>query len=151
MDAATEALARFGRSHGFAIEFTDRKPDSGAYGYWQSSESKIVVWTGVANGDKAAVLHTFAHELGHAWLAHSTNDGVEIQPSDKEVAAEAFAALITNEFGVDTSELAATYIAGHRAAGGINMESSGLAPVVSAAKAFDDFMTQFEAEENSLP
>lgn len=149
-EAATDALVRFGQAHGFKIELTDHKPSSGAYGYWNSSESKIVVWTGIANENKAAAFHVLAHELGHAWLAHSTNDGVEIQTSDKEVAAEAFAALVGHEFGVDSAQLSATYIAAHRRAGGINMESSGLAPVASAAKAFDDFMTQFEAEESSL-
>lgn len=147
--AATDALTNFGRAHGFNIKFTDTKPSSGAYGYWQSSTSEIVVWNGVAGGDKAAVFHVLAHEMGHAWMGHSTNDGAEINTPDKEVAAEAFAAMVCREFGMDSGELSATYIDGYRAAGGVNMESSGLGPIVTALSSFDDFMTQFEAEEGA--
>lgn len=139
--AAIDTMTNLAVSSGINVEFTDRRPSSGAYAYWDASQDKIVVWNGVADGDRAAVAHSLAHELGHARLGHSTNDSAEHARPDKEAAAEAFAALVCAHHGIDTAELSAHYIADWRRSRNIDMRAGGLPAMRSAAKAYDEYVT----------
>jgi hypothetical protein len=139
--AALDTITRHAAESGYAVELTDKQPSSGAYGYWQASTSKIVVWTGAADGDPAAIAHIAAHELGHAMLGHSTDEAKEDRRSDKEVAAESFAALVCAHHGIDASANSAWYIDNWRKNAGIDMTASGTGPVRSAVEAFDAYVT----------
>lgn len=133
-----EALAAESR---IGVAYTDRRPADGAYAYWSAAESQIVVWRGIADGDRRAVAHSLAHELGHARLGHSTSDSHEKHRADKEAAAESFAALVCAHHGIDTAELSAHYVSDWRRAQGIDMRAGGMAPMRSAVAAFDDYVT----------
>lgn len=125
---------------GIKVSFVDEKPGHG-YAYWRADTSEIVVWDQIADGDRRAVAHALAHELGHARLGHSTTDQNEHHTPEKEMAAESFAALACAHHGIDTSELSAHYIEDWKSAQGIYGGAGGFAPMRSAVEAFDEYVT----------
>lgn len=139
--AAISTMQSLATDMGVTVNLVDDKPANGAMGYWSAAESKIVVWTGVGDGDDRAVAHVLAHELGHARLGHSTDAQKEDRTPEKEVAAESFAALVCAHHGIDASEASAFYIDNWRQASGINMKAAGTGPLRSAVEAFDDYVT----------
>jgi hypothetical protein len=139
--AALSTIVDHAAESGFDVELVDKQPANGAYGYWRASDRKIVVWSGAADGDPAAVAHIAAHELGHALLGHSTDEAKEDRRPDKEVAAESFAALVCAHHGIDASKNSAWYIDNWRQGAGIDMTAAGTGPLRSAVEAFDSYVT----------
>lgn len=140
-DAAAATMRTHAEDMGITVRHVARKPAHG-YAYWSASDNEIVVWDGIAEGNPKAVAHSMAHELGHAMLGHSTNDDGQIHSAEKEVAAEAFAALTTAHHGIDSSEVAAWYVdnwakGGHR----VDMKQGGLSALRDAVKTFDAYRT----------
>jgi len=140
-EPAIDAMQRLATDMGIKVKLTDAKPAGGAYGYWRASSSEIVVWSGVAGGDKRAVAHVLAHELGHARLGHSTDAAAETRTPEKEVAAESFAALVCAHHGIDASRNSAFYVDEWRKGAGIDMTAAGTGPLRSAVEAFDEYVT----------
>lgn len=138
-DAAIATMSELAEHMGIDVSFSEHKPEHG-YAYWRADTSQIVVWDQMAGGDRRAVAHALAHELGHARLGHSTDAGVEKETADKEAAAESFAYLVCAHHGIDTTDLSAWYVNDWRKGSGVNMAAGGISPLRSAAAAFDDYV-----------
>lgn len=79
----------------------------GAKGYYSKDEHKIAVKAGMSD---AMSVKTLIHEIAHARI-HSGKKGVELDSNTKEVQAESVAFIVTNFFGIDTSDYSFGYIA----------------------------------------
>ena len=95
-----------------ALERSSRVPVtyedvSGARGYYDSRNEKIVVKRGMGH---AQTIKTLVHEIAHSYL-HSREDGGALMPSaTKEVEAESVAYTVCSAFGIDTSEYTFPYV-----------------------------------------
>ena len=141
-EAALSQMERVATDMGIKVEYVERKPIEG-YAYWQASANKIVVWSGIADGDRMAVAHSLAHELGHARLGHGTEEAGDLSRPDKEAAAESFAALVCAHHGIGTSEMSALYISDWRKQQGVEAPRTS-AVFRSALQAYDDYVTEIE-------
>jgi hypothetical protein len=130
---------------GIKVSYVERKPD-GCYAYWRAGTSEIVVWAGIANGDRRAVAHSLAHELGHARLGHGTEDAGDVKRPDKEAAAESFAALLCARAGIETSEMSALYVSDWRRGQGIEAPRT-TAVFRSALQAYDEYVAEVEGAD----
>lgn len=143
-EAAIDTMQRVARNMGVEVEYVERKPVEG-YAYWQASANKIVVWSGVADGDRMAVAHSLAHELGHARLGHGTEDAKDLNRPDKEAAAESFAALVCAHHGIGTSELSAMYVSDWRRSKDVKAPRTS-SVFRSALQAYDEYVTEIGGE-----
>jgi hypothetical protein len=138
-EAAIGTMAGLAGEMGIGVEYVADKPPS-SYAFFEPGRNRIVVWTGIAGGDRRAVAHSLAHELGHSTLGHS--GGAEGKPREvREVEAESFAALVCSHHGIDSAELSAWYVEDWRRSKGIDMRSGGLAPLRAAVEAFDGYVS----------
>lgn len=137
----TQHLVDIASDMGIQVDLVDHKPSHG-YAYWAPSENRIVVWKGVGGGNPAAVAHAMAHELGHAWLGHSTDAGIERETPDREAAAESFAYLVMAHNKVDTRDLSSWYITGWRKDAGVEMERGGGTAWKSACNAYSEYVNR---------
>lgn len=141
-EAAITEMEQVATDMGIKVKYVERKPADG-YAYWRADTSEIVVWTGIAGGDRKAVAHSLAHELGHARLGHSTEEAGDLGRPDKEAAAESFAALVCARAGIETSEMSALYITDWRR--GQSIEAPRTSAVFrSALQAYDDYVAEVE-------
>lgn len=150
-ETALSTMTGLAADMGITVEMTGRRPTNGAYAYWSAAESKIVVWDGIAGGDRRAIAHSLAHELGHARLGHSTADSSEASRVEKETAAESFAALVCAHHGLDTSELSAHYIADWQASKRLDMRATPTKALRSAVEAYDEYLTATEPAPAEAP
>jgi len=142
--AAISQMERVARDMGIKVDYTSQKP-AGSYAYWRADTAEIVVWSGIAGGDRMAVAHSLAHELGHARLGHSTEEAGDLSRPDKEAAAESFAALVCARAGINTDEMSSLYIADWRKAQGVEAPRTS-AVFRSALQAYDDYVTEVESQ-----
>lgn len=126
---------------GIPLEVVSTRPAGGSYGYWDGR--KAVVWDR-GGQDEWAVLHTAAHELGHAKLGHLSDQSAETSRADCEAAAESFAHLVSAHFGADSTETSAGYIRDWQKAHGVDMRAGGYKAMRSAVAAFDQFLTELD-------
>jgi len=138
-EAAISQMEQVAADMGISVEYVEQKPLEG-YAYWQASANKIVVWSGIADGDRMAVAHSLAHELGHARLGHGTEEAADLSRPDKEAAAESFAALVCAHHGIGTAEMSAMYISDWRKQKGVEAPRTS-AVFRSALQAYDDYVT----------
>lgn len=139
-EAAISEMERSASDMGVKVRYVDQKP-SDAYAYWRADTAEIVVWSGIAGGDRKAVAHSLAHELGHARLGHGTEDASDINRPDKEAAAESFAALLCARAGIETDEMSALYVSNWRKGQGVEApRTSGV--FRSALQAYDDYVAE---------
>ena len=141
-EVAISEMERVASDMGLEVRYVDHKPAVG-YAYWEAGKDEIVVWSGIAGGDRKAVAHSLAHELGHARLGHGTEDAKDVQRPDKEAAAESFAALVCARAGIGTDEMSSFYVADWRKAHGVEAPTTA-AVFRSALQAYDDYVTEVE-------
>jgi hypothetical protein len=143
-EVAISEMERAATAMGVKVSYVDRKPGA-AYAYWRADTAEIVVWSGIADGDRKAIAHSLAHELGHARLGHGTEDAADLGRPDKEAAAESFAALVCARAGISTSEMSALYISDWRKAQGVEAPRTS-AVFRSALQAYDEYVTEVEGQ-----
>lgn len=80
---------------------------SGAKGYYSLTDDIIAIQKGLSLDQSSK---TLVHEFAHSEL-HSTNEAKNIDRATKEVQAESVAYIVSNHFGVDTSDYSFDYIA----------------------------------------
>lgn len=81
--------------------------EDGAKGYYSRSKDLIVLNKGMSNDQTAK---TLIHEYAHSQL-HNTEAGAMLDRSTKEVQAESVAYIVSDHFGIDTSEYSFDYLA----------------------------------------
>lgn len=81
--------------------------ESGAKGYYSRFENVIAINKGMSTDQTAK---TLIHEYAHSQL-HNTEAAILLDRGTKEVQAESVAYIVSNRFGVDTSEYSFDYLA----------------------------------------
>ena len=145
---AVAYLVAHTQAHGGTVTFApDKEVFLGGAGFaWGSAEAArktMTVWAGVGGGDPASVAHAAAHERGHLFLEHGLDSEAETRTSTKEIAAETFAYLVCNRFGIDSSAFSADYIARYRRDGDLTDEEIAGA-VRSAVVAADTLFAELD-------
>jgi len=81
---------------------------SGANGYCDPANKEIAIRTGMS---EAQTIKTCIHEIAHSIL-HANYEKMDKDKSTKEVEAESVAFVVSNHFGIETSDYSFGYIAG---------------------------------------
>lgn len=89
------------------IPIIEKVIESGAKGYYSRLEDLIAINKGMALDQTAK---TLIHEYAHSQL-HNTEAASLIDRATKEVQAESVAYIVSNRFGVDTSQYSFDYLA----------------------------------------
>lgn len=89
------------------VPVVEKSIESGAKGYYSPSENIIAIKEGMAMDQ---VAKTLTHEYVHSIL-HNTESSVLLDRATKEIQAESIAYIVSNRFGIDTSEYSFEYLA----------------------------------------
>jgi hypothetical protein len=89
------------------VPIIEKEIESGAKGYYSRLEDLIAINKGMALDQTAK---TLIHEYAHSQL-HNTEAASLLDRATKEVQAESVAYIVSNRFGVDTSEYSFDYLA----------------------------------------
>jgi len=81
---------------------------SGANGYCDPANKEIAIRTGMS---EAQTIKTCIHEIAHSIL-HANHEKMDKDKNTKEVEAESVAFVVSNHFGIETSDYSFGYIAG---------------------------------------
>ena len=89
------------------VPIVEKNIESGAKGYYSRGENIIAIQQDMSLDQTAK---TLIHEYAHSQL-HNTEAGAALNKATKEVQAESVAFIVSERFGVDTSEYSFEYIA----------------------------------------
>ena len=94
---------------GFKVEYVENI-DSGAKGYCDFENSKIVIKKGLGNLMRLkVVIHEYAHSLAHKHLLNNNQDYIEHR-NKYETEAESIAYVVTKYLGLDVSDYSNMYL-----------------------------------------
>lgn len=85
--------------------------DSGARGFYNRETNEIAIKRGIT---KAQTIKTIIHEMAHSELHNNkivAEAGEKLTRSTKELQAESVAFVVSNHYGIDTSEYSFAYLA----------------------------------------
>ena len=85
--------------------------DSGARGFYNRETNEIAIKRGMT---KAQTIKTIIHEMAHSELHNNkivAEAGEKLTRSTKELQAESVAFVVSNHYGIDTSEYSFAYLA----------------------------------------
>lgn len=89
------------------VPIVEKDMSTGAKGYYSAMENIIAVKAGMSPDQ---TVKTLIHELAHSML-HNTNEAAMLDTATKEVQAESVAFIVSNRFGIDTSQYSFEYLA----------------------------------------
>ena len=89
------------------VHIIEKNIESGAKGYYSRSEDMIAIQKGMSLDQTAK---TLIHEYAHSKL-HNTKEAALLDRATKEVQAESVAYIVSNRFGIDTSQYSFDYLA----------------------------------------
>lgn len=90
-----------------AVPVTEQPITNGAKGFYSRSENLIALKQGMSLDQTAK---TLVHEYAHS-LLHNTEAAALMDSATKEVQAESVAFIVSNHFGLDTSQYSFEYLA----------------------------------------
>lgn len=108
-DKITDIFIKAIYKDGFKVEYKE-KMDSGAKGYYDLNDRKIVIKKGLSNLMRLKVLvHEYAHALAHQHLKDNSKE-YQTNRSQYETEAESIAYVVTKYLGLDTSNYSTMYL-----------------------------------------
>ena len=101
-DSIIKAIKQFSK-----VPIAEKVIADGSKGYYSIIKNLIAINAGMSPDQTAK---TLIHEYAHSQL-HNTEAGAKLDRSTKEVQAESVAFIVSNHFGIDTSEYSFEYLA----------------------------------------